>query len=146
MSFREIRPAPSKGPTSPRIESSNVDRRRATRTRQQGMVAQACDACRKSKTKVGFSSKECFQSNAALFTQLTLDNQCDGEHPVCGPCLKRQRKCGYAMSRLESLENFVSTLRESSQHRAERLLRHVRVTGDISGNGKPVFPLLSSSG
>lgn len=139
MSFREIRPAPPKGPTSPHIESSTIGRRRATRTRQRGMVAQACDACRKSKTKVGFSSKQCFQSHAPLLTQLTLDNQCDNENPVCGRCLKRQQECGYTMSRLESLENFVATLRESSPHRAERLLRHVRVTGDISGNGEPAF-------
>ncbi|KAH7123287.1 nitrate assimilation regulatory protein nirA [Dactylonectria estremocensis] len=111
MAFRAIKPAT----LQPRADVPA--RQTPFRLPKYSNAVQACEDCRRAKTK------------------------CDEKRPKCGTCIGRNRPCGYkgedeqvlasaAKSRLESLEQLFTNLRTCPPDQADQLVQRIRMTGD----------------
>jgi hypothetical protein len=133
MSFRPLKPAHlGHGSDGSRSEKqSNKGRNRET-------VVQACNDCRKTKTKVVLCPVIIFApARLLLFADTVPPFKCDGKWPKCTVCIERDCPCGYlgrkgqsraeaSKLRLESLEKLVTSLRTCSIGHAQLLLGHIR--------------------
>ncbi|RGP80771.1 nitrate assimilation regulatory nira [Fusarium longipes] len=116
MSFRAIQPASSQSGAE---ENYTPLSRQSSRLPKYHNAVQACENCRKSKTK------------------------CNEERPRCSTCIRKNRQCSYktddkqrlisaTKSRLESLERLFSNLQTSSPDEANELLQRIRASGDVN--------------
>ncbi|KAH7131133.1 nitrate assimilation regulatory protein nirA [Dactylonectria macrodidyma] len=111
MAFRAIKPATLQS------RADEAERQTPFRLPKYSNAVQACEYCRKAKTK------------------------CDEKRPKCGTCVGRNRPCGYKgedeqalasaeKSRLESLEQLFANLRTCPPDQADQLVQRIRMSGD----------------